>query len=85
MKYCIIILFLGPIIAQDIDLLFEYGNQLFINGRFDDAIDKYEKDGIEREYVDIVADNVQMLDRGEQVSGTNESNELKPEEVPSVE
>ena len=42
MKYCIIILFLGPIIAQDIDLLFEYGNQLFINGRFDDAIDKYE-------------------------------------------
>ena len=43
MKYCIIILFLGPIIAQDIDLLFEYGNQSFINGRFDDAIDIYEK------------------------------------------
>ena len=43
MKYCIIILFLGTIIAQDIDLLFEYGNQSFINSRFDDAIDKYEK------------------------------------------
>ena len=48
-------------------------------------IDKYEKDGIEREYVDIVADNVQMLDRGEQFTGANENNELKPEEVASVE
>ena len=43
MKYSIIILFIGPIIAQDIDLLFESGNQSFINGRFDDAINKYEK------------------------------------------
>lgn len=42
MKYCVIFLFIGTIPAQDIDLLFDYGNQAFKSRQYDDAIHSYE-------------------------------------------
>ena len=42
MKYCVIFLLFGTIPAQEINLLFDYGNQAFINGQYDDAIHSFE-------------------------------------------